>query len=73
MAEAPNSSKALQQWQHLFEEKEEVELSRQDNIYNRCYVWDCRRVNMKTGKPRAGGLNPQPVYPAVCDYQRRTA
>lgn len=52
MAGLPNSSKALQQWQHLFEEKEKVELSRQDNIYNRCYVWDCRRVNMKTGNTR---------------------
>lgn len=52
MAGLPNSSKALQQWQHLFEEKEKFELSRQDNISNRCYVWDCRRVNMKTGNTR---------------------
>ncbi len=34
MAGLPNSGKALQQWQHLFEEEKKVELSRQDSIYN---------------------------------------
>lgn len=76
MAGLPNSSKALQQWQHLFEEKRE---SRTEQA--RQHLQQMLRLGLPTRKhedwkytPLEGLTHSQlPVYPAVCDYQRRTA
>lgn len=52
MAGLPNSSNALQQWNHLFEAEGRNAPRKHSSIYNNCCVPDCRHVNMKTGNIR---------------------
>lgn len=52
MAGLPNSSNALQQWNHLFEAEGAKRSPQAQQHYNNCCVPDCRHVNMKTGNIR---------------------